>query len=181
MKNTHHVNRRFKRSTHVDSQHRGASNMPRRDLWAIAALVMASLSLTACGQALRASPDAPTTIAPAKVEQIEGTKLSRVTLTAKGAERIEVKTAAAHDVEVTRSGKTTVRRAVPYAAVLYDSNNATWVYTNPEPLVYVRQSITVDYIDRDQAILLNGPPVGAAVVTVGAAELFGTELEIGEQ
>jgi hypothetical protein len=81
--------------------------------------------------------------------------------------------------QVTHAGSTSLRKVVPYSAVLYDSDSNTWVYTNPQPLVYVRQGIKIDYFEGDQAIVVEGPDVGTAVVTVGAAELFGTEFETG--
>ena len=43
--------------------------------------------------------------------------------------------------------------SVPYEAILYDSQGKTWVYTNPEPLVYVRGSVTVERIDGQIARL----------------------------
>ena len=36
-----------------------------------------------------------------------------------------------------------------------------------------------DSIQGDLAVLAAGPPVGATVVTAGAAELFGTEFGVG--
>lgn len=72
------------------------------------------------------------------------------------------------------------RLAVPYASVIYGPTGATWTYTSVEPLVFVRHSITIDYIDGDVAVLLDGPPVGTKVVTVGAAELYGAELGLGQ-
>jgi hypothetical protein len=36
-------------------------------------------------------------------------------------------------------------------------------------------------IDGDRAILSDGPAPGTEVVTVGAAELLGTEYEVGEE
>ena len=69
---------------------------------------------------------------------------------------------------------------IPYAAVLYDLHGETWVYTNPEPLVFVRQPITVDFVDGDRAVLLDGPPAGTAIVTVGAPELFGADTGVGK-
>jgi len=83
-------------------------------------------------------------------------------------------------VELDLSGSGTQRKLIPYAAVLYDTRGGTWVYTNPEPLVFVRQRINVDYIDGEQAVLSDGPAPGTAVVTAGGAELFGTELGIGK-
>jgi hypothetical protein len=70
---------------------------------------------------------------------------------------------------------------MPYAAVLYDPNGDTWAYTNPEPLVFVRSPITVVTIEGNRAVLSAGPAAGTQVVTVGAAELLGTEYEVGEE
>lgn len=72
------------------------------------------------------------------------------------------------------------RKIIPYTAVLYDPQGNTWTYTTAEPLVYVRHPITVDYIDGDTAFLTDGPQIGTAVVTVGAAELFGLEFGAGK-
>jgi hypothetical protein len=72
-----------------------------------------------------------------------------------------------------------MKKIIPYASVIYDLHGETWTYTNPEPLVYIRQPITVDYIEGDLAILLEGPPVDTEVVTVGVAELFGAESGVG--
>lgn len=82
-------------------------------------------------------------------------------------------------VELTLLGSATQLKVIPYAAVLYDLHGETWVYTKPEPLVFVRAPIVVDYIDGDLAVLSEGPPAGTEVVTAGAAELFGAEFGIG--
>ena len=63
--------------------------------------------------------------------------------------------------------------------MFYGAKGDTWVYLNPEPLTYVRQRVTVAYIKDGQAVLTDGPPEGSAVVTVGAAELYGTEFGVG--
>jgi hypothetical protein len=83
-------------------------------------------------------------------------------------------------VELTLLDSGEVRKVIPYAAVLYDAKGNTWVYTNPEPLVFVRQSIQIDTIVGDDVFLGDGPPVGTAVVTVGGAELYGTEFGVGK-
>jgi hypothetical protein len=149
--------------------------MLHADRWTGAVLtLMAGVSLSACrGQTEAAAAK----IAPAHVEHIDGSELSKVTLTPKAAERLDIQTGSVREARVARSG--TVRKVVPYAAVLYDANGNTWVYTNPEPLVFLRHSIKVDYIDGDQAVLSDGPALGTQVVTVGGAELFGAEFEIG--
>ena len=63
--------------------------------------------------------------------------------------------------------------------MFYDANGDTWVYANLEPLAYVRERVTVDDIQGGQAVLTDGPPEGTPVVTVGAAELYGTEFGVG--
>ncbi len=76
---------------------------------------------------------------------------------------------------------TTLRKIVPYAAVIYDVHGGTWVYTKePSALSFVRQSITVDYIEGDLAFLMEGPAVGTEVVTVGGAELYGAETGVSK-
>jgi hypothetical protein len=37
----------------------------------------------------------------------------------------------------------------------------------------------VNYIDGNVVVLKDGPPAGTVVVSVGAAELFGTEFKVG--
>ena len=68
---------------------------------------------------------------------------------------------------------------VPYAAILYDINGGTWVYENSEPHVFTRRRVAVESISGDAACLSEGPAPGTAVVTDGAAELFGTEFGAG--
>jgi hypothetical protein len=73
-------------------------------------------------------------------------------------------------------------RVVPYAAVIYDPEGKTWVYTEPKPLTFVRAPVSVAYIDGDLAVLSEGGPAdGTAVVTVGVPELYGTELGVGDE
>lgn len=129
----------------------------------IVGTLLLTLVLSACGGT--AEEDAAES--PAAVEQIKGTELNRVTLTAEAAKRLDVQTVAARS-----DGKRTV---IPYAAVLYDPDGRTWTYTSPEQLVFVRKDINVDRIDGDSAILNAGPSPGTAVVTVGADELWGVE------
>lgn len=139
--------------------------------WAIVALIIISLLLVACGQA----PEAPST-PPARVEHIGQTGLSRVILTAEAAKRLDIQTAVVSDTQV--NGKSL--KTVPYASVYYDLNGATWVYTSTAPLTFVRAPITVDHIAADQAFLADGPPSGTTIVTVGVAELYGTEFGVAE-
>lgn len=146
--------------------------MKRSKLGIALVMVVAALPLAACGGSTAAGDDA---IAPAVLEQVEGSDIVRITLTQEAAGRLDIQTAQVQDAS--GSGQQT---AIPYAAVLYEPEGATFTYTSPEPLVFVRQPITVDRIEGDLAFLAEGPPAGTAVVTVGAAELFGTELGIDQ-
>lgn len=113
----------------------------------------------------------------ATVEHLEGAEPARVTLTEQAVKRLDIQTAAIRGEEV--GGKQ--RMVIPYAAILYDTKGDTWTYTNPERLTYVRHPITVDRIVGDLAFLSDGPASGTAVVTVGAAELYGSEIEFEEE
>lgn len=154
--------------------------MQTSNRWMVVVLILAGLHLSACtDKPDRAAEDDDHDDGPAKVEHLEEGNLSRVTLTTRAAQRLDIKTAPASEAVVARSPNGTQRKVVPYAAVLYDAQGDTWVYTSPEPHVFVRHAVSIDYIDGDLAVLSDGPPTGTEVVTVGAAELFGTEFEIG--
>jgi hypothetical protein len=147
----------------------------RLSLLAVGAFVAAPTSFGVYA-ALVGGPGAGTAVAdaeesPARVEPIGKTGLNRVVLNSSAAKRLDIKTAPVSNVLV--NGKR--RSVVPYAAVLYDSNGDTWTYTSPKPLVYVRHDIRVDYVKADLAVLSFGPHLGTAVVTAGAAELWGIE------
>ena len=83
-------------------------------------------------------------------------------------------------VELALSDDGIARKVVPYASLLYGINGDTWIYTSPEPLMFVRHPVQVDYIDKDWAVLSDGPPAGTSVVSIGVAELYGTEFKIGK-
>lgn len=70
------------------------------------------------------------------------------------------------------------RTIIPYAALFYDLVGE--MYTSPEPLAFVRHLVRVDYIKDNQVFLLQGPPPGTAVVTVGSAQLYGVETGVGK-
>jgi multidrug efflux pump subunit AcrA (membrane-fusion protein) len=108
---------------------------------------------------------------PAKLEEVEGNdELKRVVFTVEGARRTGVQT-----TRVRRSGE---HEVVPYAALIYDPQGKTYVYTASERLSFLREPVTVDRIKGDRVLVSDGPPAGTEVVTVGAAEVYGAELEI---
>jgi len=104
------------------------------------------------------------------IEELES-GLKNLTLSANAAERLGIETA-----DVADAGAQTV---VPYAAVIYDAQGATWAYVAIEPLSFERESIVVESIRGDEALLADGPPAGTPVVIVGAAELYGAETGVG--
>jgi hypothetical protein len=140
---------------------------------AVLGLLIAIPQLSACTQT---SAEATGGAEPATVEHVEGSEdVSRLTLTAKAVERIGIQTTPIS--ETTVAGKR--RKVVPYGAVLYDAEGKTSVYVSSAPNTYVREPITVDFIQGDRAVLVAGPAAGTAIVTVGAAELYGTETGVG--
>jgi hypothetical protein len=68
--------------------------------------------------------------------------------------------------------------SVPYAAVIYDADGATWTFVQLEEGVFQREAVTVVSVDGDNVVLSSGPPPGTDVVTVAAAELVGVEAGI---
>ncbi len=70
-------------------------------------------------------------------------------------------------------------KIVPYSSVIYDVKGDSWLYTNPEPLVFVRHKINIERILGSVVALSEGPDVGTKIVSVGAAELMGVEQKVG--
>ena len=152
--------------------------------WNLAALLLVAalaLGVSACsrGQATEEEGGASDAV---KVEPVQGSELSRVILSEQAAGRLGIQTAKVREARVAPAdgGKAVMRKVIPYAAVLYDDQGATWTFTSPDPLTYLRQKIAVDFIQGGDAVLTAGPAAGVTVVTVGAAELLGAELGVGE-
>lgn len=138
-------------------------------------LVLTSLLLAGCGS--RGIPvTGPAKVKPVALEPIEGSELQRLTLTEKAAQRIDLQTASV----TTRTINGSSRDVMPYAALIYDTEGNTWVYTNPEPLKFVREPVDVDYITGDDVILAKRWSSKAPVVTVGVAELYGAETGVSK-
>jgi hypothetical protein len=134
-------------------------------------LIAAGALLSSCGEA-NSGYDYETAShhEPAKLEPIKGTDIQRVIFDAEGAKRVGLKTAA-----VRQNGQETV---IPFGAVIYDAEGNAYAYTVPEPLTFVRKEIEIDRMDGKGAVLSDGPPAGTKIVTVGTAEVYGTEFEV---
>jgi len=137
---------------------------PRR--LALAGLVVATAALPVAG-CTEVETETATGYEPSTLEPVKGNKdVQRVTFTEEGARRVDLQTASVR------------RNVVPYAALIYDPEGKTYVYTSPKPLEYLREEVKVDRIEGDRVLVSRGPPAGTEVVTVGAAEVYGTELEV---
>ncbi len=154
-----------------DGRREGTAVMRMGRPYGIASLfAVAGLVLAGCQTAAAGSEAEEAIAAAASVEPDPDGGPSRLTLTEESVERLGVETAPV-------SG-TAGNLAVPYAAVVYDADGATWTFVELEPRVYQRESITIDSIDGDEVRLTSGPDPGTEVVTVGAAELVGVEAGI---
>ena len=141
----------------------------------VVVLSLAGLLLSACAQG--AGSTAVEEARPIEIEHLDGAEPTREKVTEEAAKRLDIQTAVVSEMDVNGI----VRKVIPYTAVIYDTNGATWVYMNTEPLTFVRHSISVNDIKGNQAFLSDGPSVGTSVVTVGAAELYGAEVEFQEE
>lgn len=64
---------------------------------------------------------------------------------------------------------------VAWSAVVFDFHGGAWVYERTGERVYTRKRVVVRHVSGDLAVLDSGPATGSTIVTVGAAELFGTD------
>jgi hypothetical protein len=139
------------------------------------ALVLCFMA-AACGSGAAAPTEEHT--GPATVEEVAGQEgIHRITLTPEAATRLGIEVA---QVTAGPSGRT----RVPYSALIYDADGAAWTYlVDGGPNVFIRHAVTVDEIvadpGGDYVLLTAGPASGTSVASVGVAELFGTEFEVG--
>jgi hypothetical protein len=149
--------------------------MKLRKLAIVGGLVVASLQLAACAQSpANAASDGISQ--PGYTEKIAGSEFNRVVLSEKAAQRLDIQSAEVREEQVNG----TQHKIIPYAAVIYGNHGETWMYTSPEPLKFVRLAITIDHIDGDTAVLVDGPATGTKIITVGVAELYGIDTGVGK-
>ena len=145
----------------------GRAGQMTRNRWRMGfGVVMAALLMGGCSD----SEHDTDAYHPAEVEEIADSDVQRVTLTSDAASRIGLESATAQ-----QDGEQT---AVPYAALIYDSEGEPWVYQIVGDLTFVRAEVDVDRVDGDVAWLSDGLEPGVRVVTVGASEIYGAELKI---
>jgi hypothetical protein len=140
---------------------------PRRVVGVLTALVV-GLVITGCKEIEETSAPVHQ---PAKVEEVAGLDVKRVTFDQEAADQVTLQTA-----QVRQAGRG--EAVVPYAALIYDSQGVAWVYTNPAPLTFQREKVVVDRVIDDKVWITAGPKAGTRVVTTGATEVYGAELDI---
>jgi hypothetical protein len=121
----------------------------------------------------------PAETPPAVIKPVAGSPIPELQLTEQAVQRLGIVT---QPVRPTTTVGQPTQEVIPYSAVVYDTDGSTWTYVNIAARTYERKPITVTAIDGQTALLSAGPAIGTAVVTVGAAELLGTEYNIsGEE
>jgi hypothetical protein len=68
----------------------------------------------------------------------------------------------------------------PAASVIYDFQGGAWVYERTGPEKFTRRRVEVGRASDASVVLRRGVRPGAALVTAGTAELFGTEFGSGK-
>jgi hypothetical protein len=132
--------------------------------WFSSVRVVLALGAAALAGCTEVESESETGYEPSKLRK------THVEFTPEGAKRTGLRTE-----NVERTGR---RVSVPYAALLYDPEGKTYVYTSPKELHYVRAEVRVARVESGRVVLARGPPPGTSVVTTGAAEVYGTELEV---
>ena len=107
---------------------------------------------------------------PAHLESTGPDKPKRVILTEEAVQRTELQTTKVRlgdgDLEL------------EHAALVYDQKGKPWVFTVVGPRTYIRAPVKIKEVNDELMVLASGPPPETEVVTVGAIELWGTELEV---
>ena len=140
----------------------------------VAGLVIGAAAILAgCATATPAEPP------PAVIKPVAGSQIPQLQLTERAVQRLGIET---QPVRPARAAGQPAHEVIPYSAVVYDHDGSTWTFVNTAARTYQRKPITVTDIDGQVALLSAGPAAGTPVVTVGAAELLGTEYNIsGEE
>jgi hypothetical protein len=108
---------------------------------------------------------------PAHLESTGPDQPARVILTEEAQHRVQLQTTLVkpHGADV----------SLDHAALVYDKKGKPWVFTVIGPLTYIRAAVGIKEVNENNVVILSsGPPAGTEVVTVGAIELWGTELQI---
>jgi hypothetical protein len=135
---------------------------------AAALMILAVTGLAACS-----APASARHVPAARMERVAPGKAPSVVLSPVGAQRLGLQA-----VTVRRIGSLAV---IPYAALLYQPDGQTVVYTVTGSFTYTRQPVVVSKIEGNRVYLSRGPAPGRRVVTTGAEELLGVQDGVGVQ
>lgn len=69
---------------------------------------------------------------------------------------------------------------IPYSSIAYDIHGNSWVYQQTDSLSFERRRVEIERVDNKLAVIKRGLKGGEKIVTVGTAELFGTEFGGGK-
>ena len=152
------------------SNRKGVFAMWQPTTAAVAVALIALGSQLGAPAAMADSPAASQAETQATVKRL-GFGVNRITLLPKAARRLDIKTA---EIREDPSGK----KVTPYSSIIYDLDGDAWVYTVTAPLTFGREGVVIELIKGDFAYLLEGPPAGTQVVTVGVPELYGAEVGV---
>src|SRR2546429_2833874 len=110
---------------------RNEEEIMRRDyrLWAVVA-ILAGLQTAACTQKVEIQNE----IKPAKVERVQGTELSRLTLTPKAVERLDIKTGAIREERIAARKRQAAGEVIPRpASAAAIDGSKIWVRVTMSP------------------------------------------------
>jgi hypothetical protein len=153
-----------------------------RGRWLLAGLVVAGLTAAAfgvyelSGGSKALAEPATEEAGPVTLEPVGRTGLNRLVLTQQAVERIGIQTAPVGRRVVGNASRT----VLPYSALIYGADGQVWAYRSPARDTFIRQRVSVAEIRGALAVLRDRLRSGERVVTVGAAELFGSEVEFEE-
>ena len=142
--------------------------------------LMAGLVIGAAAILAGCAAATPAETPPALIKPVAGSQIPQLQLTERAVQRLGIVTGPVR--QMTTTAGQPAHEVIPYSAVVYDHDGSAWTYVNTAARTYEREPITVTDIDGQVALLSAGPAAGTPVVTVGAAELLGTEYNIsGEE
>jgi hypothetical protein len=150
--------------------------------WLVTGLVVAGLAAAGFGAyaeltgGSNAMAEAAPEAAPVTLHPLGRGDVNRLVLTPQAIQRIGIETAPVHRRLVGKQ----LRTVLPYSALIYGADGQVWAYTHPARNTFVRRRVSVDDITGALAVLRDRLRAGERVVTVGAAELFGSEVEFEE-
>src|SRR5262245_9674075 len=114
------------------------------------------------------------------VTDTPGKDVKTLTFTEDAMKRLGIETSAVKEVMLSRNGVEGEHKAVPLSAVTYDADGNTWVYRNSAPDTFVREPVTVEFMDEENMYISQGPQVGDSIATTGVQEMIGAEFGVGE-